>query len=81
MVSLMCRLIFVVEPGHRAFKFNKITGVRDTIYKEGWHLKAPWIEKPIIYDVRTHPRVIKSITGSKGKSLATLTKFHRFVNG
>ena len=35
--------------------------------REGWHVKLPYFERPIIYDVRTHPKQIKSITGSKGK--------------
>lgn len=26
----------------------------------------PWFERPYIYDVRTHPITIKSVTGSKG---------------
>ena len=57
----------IVETGHRAIKFNKISGVRDGIFREGWHIRWPYFERPIIYDVRTHPTVIKSMTGSKGK--------------
>ena len=57
----------IVEPGHRAVKFNAILGVQETTYREGWNLKLPLIERPIIYDVRTHPKSIKSSTGSKGK--------------
>ena len=47
-----------VEPGHRAFKFNKYSGVSDNIVREGWHFKMPWLERQIIYDVRTHPKQI-----------------------
>ena len=57
--------IFYVDTGHRAIKFNKVTGVKPNILREGWHLMYPWFERPIIYDVRTHPTVIKSMTGSK----------------
>lgn len=64
----------LVEPGHRAFKFNKVLGVGEAIFREGWHFKLPYLEKPVIYDVRTHPRVIKSVTGSKGNVFATLQK-------
>ena len=59
----------LVDTGHRAIKFNKVYGVREEIYREGWHLLVPWFERPIIYDVKTHPTVIKSMTGSKGKTL------------
>ena len=84
-----------MEPGHRAFKFNKVFGVQETVYREGWHVKMPYFEKPIIYDVRTHPKQIKSVTGSKGKSkfpsrlllisrikfVMTLIFMIRFANG
>ena len=59
--------ILVVEPGHRAFKFNSFSGVGNKIFREGWHLKLPAFERAIIYDVRTHPKVIRSTTGTKGK--------------
>ena len=61
-------LFRIVEPGHRAVKFNAISGVGETIYREGWNMKIPMIERPIIYDVRTHPKTIKSSTGSKGRN-------------
>ena len=57
---------FVVEPGHRALKFNKISGVGNQIFREGWNFKMPYFEKAIIFDTRTHPRVISTVTGSKG---------------
>ncbi len=57
--------VFQVDTGHRAIKFNKFSGVSKESYKEGFHVMLPWFERPIIYDVRTHPTVIKSETGSK----------------
>ena len=57
----------IVDSGHRAVKFNKLTGMNEKIFKEGWHLMLPWFERPYIFDVRTHPTTIKSTTGSKGK--------------
>merc|ERR1719464_180525 len=56
--------VYYVEPGHRAFKFNKISGVGDNIVREGWHLKTPWFERQIIYDVRTKPREFINKTGT-----------------
>ena len=63
----MIYFIFKVEPGHRAFKFNAFYGVGNKIFREGWHMKIPGIERPVIYDVRTHPKVIRSSTGTKGE--------------
>lgn len=65
--------IFNVEAGHRAIKFNKLNGIMPTIYKEGWHLMWPWLERPIIYDVRTHPQIFKSQTGSRDLQFVDLT--------
>ena len=33
----------------------------------------PWFERPIIYDVRTHPTVIKSVTGSKDLQMVNVS--------
>lgn len=57
----------LVDTGHCAIKFNKFSGIKDRVFREGFHLMIPWFERPIIYDVRTHPTNIQSITGSKGK--------------
>jgi len=34
---------------------------------EGTHFLIPWLQKPYIYDVRTRPRSITSVTGTKGE--------------
>lgn len=65
--------VFQVETGHRAIKFNKLYGILPQAYKEGWHLMWPWLERPIIYDVRTHPQIFKSQTGSKDLQFVDLT--------
>jgi len=56
--------IYKVDTGHKAFKFNKISGVGATTYREGWHFMIPGIEKPIIYNVRAQPTKIASETGT-----------------
>jgi len=56
-------------------------GIREGIFREGWHLRWPYFERPIIYDVRTHPTVIKSLTGSKGiNHLLFNHEFFRLAN-
>ena len=59
--------MFIVEPGHRAFKFSKISGVRESIVREGYNFKMPLIEHAIHYDIRARPRVIECNTGTAGK--------------
>jgi len=64
---------FNVDGGYRAVLFNAITGTSDRVYEEGTHLKIPWIEKPILYNVRSHPRNIASPTGSKDLQVVNIT--------
>jgi len=56
--------IYYVDTGHKGFKFNKISGVRMNTVKEGWHLKTPWLEKAIVFNVKSQPTKIESTTGS-----------------
>ena len=49
----------------RAIVFNRITGIKDTVYEEGTHFMVPWFERPIVYDVRARPNVITSTSGSR----------------
>ncbi|CAN6297102.1 unnamed protein product [Urochloa humidicola] len=54
-----------VEGGHRAIVFNRIEGIKEKVYPEGTHLMIPWIERPIIYDVRARPNLVESTSGSR----------------
>jgi len=56
--------MFNVDGGFRAVVFNRIVGTRSVVYDEGTHLRIPFIERPIIYNVRSLPRNITSPTGS-----------------
>ncbi|KAJ5628698.1 Prohibitin-2 [Penicillium lividum] len=65
--------LFNVDGGHRAIKYSRFSGVRKEIYSEGTHLVIPWIETPIIYDVRAKPRNIASLTGTKDLQMVNIT--------
>ncbi|KVH97564.1 Band 7 protein [Cynara cardunculus var. scolymus] len=51
--------LYNVEGGHRAIVFNRVVGVKDKVYPEGTHIMIPWFERPIIYDVRARPHLVK----------------------
>ena len=55
---------FTVDAGHKAILFNKFSGLKEATYREGWHIKTPWLERAIIYNVRAMPTTIESKTGS-----------------
>ncbi|KAH8921264.1 hypothetical protein BT69DRAFT_1244418 [Atractiella rhizophila] len=65
--------LYNVDGGHRAIKYSRIHGVRPEVYSEGTHLRVPWFETPIIYDVRAKPRNIASLTGTKDLQMVNIT--------
>lgn len=65
--------LFNVDGGHRAIKYSRLAGIKDTIFNEGTHFMIPWFETPIDYDVRAKPRSIASLTGTKDLQMVSLT--------
>lgn len=64
--------IFTVDGGHRAVMFNRLTGMKMTVYNEGLNFNIPWFERPIIYDIRTRPCNLQTLTGSKDLQMVTI---------
>lgn len=64
--------LFNVEGGHRAVVFNRLIGIKDTVYTEGTHLMIPWFERPIIYDARARPSLIQSQSGSRDLQMVNI---------
>lgn len=65
--------MYNVEAGKRAIKYNRIFGLSSKIYGEGTHFLIPYFERSIIYDVRTKPRVLMSLTGSRDLQMVSIT--------
>ncbi|TFK74860.1 hypothetical protein BDN72DRAFT_955512 [Pluteus cervinus] len=65
--------LFNVDGGHRAIKYTRLHGVKDDVYNEGTHLMIPWLETPIIFDIRAKPRNIASLTGTKDLQMVNIT--------
>ena len=63
----MC--FFLVDGGHRAVIFDRFRGVLPTVSGEGTHFLVPWVQRPIIFDIRSKPRNVPVVTGSKGNIL------------
>ena len=49
--------------------YDRIRGVLDQPVGEGTHFRVPWLQTPNIMDIRTRPRTISSVTGTKGDTL------------
>jgi len=72
-LSLVQNSMYDVKGGSRAVIFDRLSGVQETVMSEGTHFLIPWLQKSIIYDVRTKPRNISTTTGSKDLQMVSLT--------
>lgn len=62
--------MFTVTPGHVGIVYNRFgmggeAGIQQIVCKEGLNFLIPWFQRPIVYDVRTRPKLINSTSGSK----------------
>lgn len=64
--------VYNVDGGHRAVVFNRLTGMKSTVYGEGLNFNIPWFEHPYIYDIRTRPCNLQTLTGSKDLQMVTI---------
>ena len=58
----------LVDGGERAVIFDRFRGVLQTVSGEGTHFLIPWVQRPIIFSIRSKPRRVPVVTGSKGES-------------
>ncbi|KAK4191532.1 prohibitin-1 [Podospora australis] len=72
-IGLLQSAIYDVKGGSRAVIFDRLSGVKETVVGEGTHLLMPWLQKAIIFDVRTRPRTMGTTTGSKDLQMVSLT--------
>ena len=70
---LASQSIFDVKGGTRAIIFDRLAGVKEDVINEGTHFLIPWLQKSVIFDVRTKPRNIATTTGSKDLQMVSLT--------
>jgi len=65
--------VYTVEAGHISIKYNRLSGVGSTTFREGVHLMLPWLERPIIFDVRSRPHTMNSLTGSRDLQMVNIS--------
>ncbi|ORX45858.1 prohibitin-1 [Hesseltinella vesiculosa] len=65
--------LYDVQGGYRAVIFDRIQGVKTTSIGEGTHFLVPWLQRAVLFDVRTKPRNISTTTGSKDMQMVSLT--------
>ncbi|GBF91371.1 hypothetical protein Rsub_04111 [Raphidocelis subcapitata] len=65
--------LFTVDGGERAVIFDRFRGVLPEVVSEGTHFRVPWVQTPHIMDIRTRPRTINSITGTKDLQMVNMS--------
>lgn len=71
--SVVNSALFNVEGGHRAVIFDRFSGVLNNVVGEGTHFFIPWVQRPILYDIRSRPRSVPVVTGSKDMQNVNIT--------
>ncbi|KAI2497000.1 hypothetical protein MHU86_17527 [Fragilaria crotonensis] len=65
--------LYNVDGGERAVMFDTLRGgVLPQVVNEGTHFMIPVIQRPIVMDVRTKPREIPSVTGTKDLQMVNI---------
>ncbi|KAJ8655096.1 hypothetical protein O0I10_009303 [Lichtheimia ornata] len=65
--------MYDVQGGYRAVIFDRVQGVKSDSSGEGTHFLVPWLQRAVLFDVRTKPRNISTTTGSKDMQMVSLT--------
>lgn len=65
--------LYDVKGGERAVIFDRFSGIKPNVVGEGINFIVPWLQRPIIFDVRTRPRTITTTTGSKDLQNVSIT--------
>ncbi|RZF35402.1 hypothetical protein LSTR_LSTR010019 [Laodelphax striatellus] len=65
--------LYNVDGGHRAVIFDRFAGIKNQVVGEGTHFFIPWVQRPIIFDIRSRPRNVPVITGSKDLQNVNIT--------
>lgn len=66
-------VLITVDGGHRAVIFDRFQGIKPDVVGEGTHFIIPWVQRPIIFDIRSQPRNVPVMTGSKDLQNVNIT--------
>ncbi|XP_065323376.1 prohibitin 1-like isoform X2 [Gordionus sp. m RMFG-2023] len=65
--------LYNVDGGQRAVIFDRFAGVKLNVIGEGTHFLIPWLQRPILFDIRSKPRNVPVVTGSKDLQNVSIT--------
>ena len=62
-----------MDGGERVVMFDRFRGILEETVDEGTHFLIPWVQTAHIFDIRTRPRSIPSVTGTKDLQMVNIT--------
>lgn len=71
--------LVTVRPGHLGIIYNRFPlgvsqGIQDIgVCREGLNFVMPWLQRVIVYDVRTRPTIVNSTSGSKDLQMVEIS--------
>jgi len=70
--------IITINPGHLGIIYNRVGlnggGIMESLTcTEGLNFVIPWFQRPIIYDIRTRPKLVNSTSGSKDLQMVEIS--------
>ena len=65
--------LYNIDSGHRGVIYNRIGGIKNKVIPEGTHFLIPWFERVNKYDIRTQPRTMTSLTGTRDLQMVNIS--------
>lgn len=65
--------LYNVDGGHRGVMYDRFRGILPDVADEGTHFMIPFIQEPVIYDVRTTARTMPGQTGTKDLQMVNIS--------
>eukprot|EP01031_Cornospumella_fuschlensis_P034462 gene34462-41720_t len=63
-----------IQPGHAGLVYNRFGGLDDkAVLTEGLNFVLPWLQRAIVFDVRTRPQPIDTQSGSKDLQMVQIS--------
>jgi len=66
--------VVTVQPGHSGVVYSRLSGLQNiATLREGINFVVPWLQRPVIFDIRTRAQAINQQTGSKDLQIVAIS--------
>merc|ERR1712070_1144662 len=63
---------YTVPGGYRVVVYDRLSGVDGSVKEEGLHFLVPWLQRINMFDIRTRPYELTSLTGSRDLQMVNM---------